>query len=229
MTRDELYDAVKLKAESFKSIETAPEFPPRKECHYNHPQLPKSNFTALKRLIDAFCPATKIDGQLILCLLLSSLWRCSPGRQPAWVIHSRDGRGVGKTTIGKICAALLGQEPLIASTKSKMDELKTRLLSSVGLQSRVVIFDNETGRVSNAQLAEMITSSVISGKQLYTGEGNRINNLLWIITLNTQTLDSDLAERCVPIQLKKPFYEPEWEQRLIDLIEKERWGIVSGA
>jgi hypothetical protein len=73
----------------------------------------------------------------------------------------------------------------------------------------------------------MITALWISGRRLFAGEGRRPNNLLWILTLNTPSLDSDLASRGVPISIRKADYSATWREVTLELIDKHRWGIVS--
>jgi hypothetical protein len=51
--------------------------------------------------------------------------------------------------------------------------------------------------------------------------------LLWIITLNAATLSRDLAQRTVPIQLKRPERNPNWEGETWKLIADQRWEIIA--
>ena len=227
MKREEAFSTVKLRLNKYRGIETAPHYPIMPNLYYNHPPLPKPDNQAVSDLLDRFNPETLEDRAFILSMFLTALWGGGEGQRPAFVVASKDGRGSGKSTVGEMIAAVLGQPYISGGTKQPINDLVTRILSPEGLTSRVVIFDNETGRVSCGELAGLITSPLISGRRLYEGEGRRPNNLLWIITLNTPSLDSDLASRSIPVSVKKPVYSPDWKTETLALIESHRWGIIS--
>lgn len=225
MKKEEAFAEIDRKLTLYRGIETAPHHPIIPGLYYNYPELPEPDNEALSNLISRFCPETDEDKAFILSMFLTAVW--GGGERPAFIISSKDGRGSGKSTVGEMLAEVLGQQPTKGSTKNSIEDLKTRLLSPTGLTSRIVIFDNETGRVSSGELSAEITSPTISGRRLYTGEGRRPNNLLWIITLNTPSLDSDLASRCIVISVKKPEYSSDWRTGILQFIETHRWGIVS--
>ena len=227
MKREEAFSTIKLRLNKYRGIETAPHHPVMPNLYYNHPILPEPDNQAVSDLLDCFCPETSEDRAFILSMFLTALWGGGEGQRPAFVVASKDGRGSGKSTVGEMIAAVLGQPFISGGTKQSIEDLKTRILSPEGLTSRVVIFDNETGRVSCGELAGLITSPLISGRRLYEGEGRRPNNLLWIITLNTPSLDSDLASRSIPVSVKKPTYSPDWKTETLALVESHRWGIIS--
>jgi len=227
MKKDEAFSAITLRLKKYRGIETAPHYPEMDGLFYNYPALPEPDYDSLIDLIQRFNPETPEDSALILSMFLTSLWGGGEGQRPAFVMTSKDGRGSGKSTVGEMLAAVLGQRFLSGSTKTPINELTTRILSPEGLTSRIVIFDNETGRVSSGELAALVTCPIVSGKRLYVGEGCRPNNLLWIITLNTPTLDSDLASRSIPISIKKPTYDGDWKENILTFIAEHRWGIVA--
>jgi hypothetical protein len=105
-----------------------------------------------------------------------------------------------------------------------------RLLSPEGLGRRVVLLDNmKTLRFSWAELEGLITTDVISGRQLFTGEGRRPNTLTWCITLNGANLSKDMAQRCIIVKLARPEYSATWEEETIAFIEEHRWEIIGDA
>ena len=227
MKKEEAFAEIHRILPCFRGIETAPHHPAMPNLYYNHPVLPEPDNDAVTALIDRFKPETPEDRAFILAMFLTALWGGGEGQRPAFVIASKDGRGSGKSTVGEMIACVLNQPFISGGTKQSIEDLKTRILSPQGLTSRVVIFDNETGRVSCGELAGLITSPLISGRRLYEGEGRRPNNLLWIITLNTPSLDSDLASRGIPVSISKPDYSPDWKTETLALIESKRWGIIS--
>jgi hypothetical protein len=100
-------------------------------------------------------------------------------------------------------------------------------LAPVALTTRVAVLDNvKTLRFSWAELEGGITAKVISGRQLYVGEGQRPNTLTYFITLNGASLSKDMAQRCVPVMVKRPDYQATWEEQTIRLIETRRWEII---
>src|SRR5262249_54282016 len=113
------------------------------------------------------------------------------------------------------------------SPDEDMDKLMPRLLSPEGLERRVAQLDNvKTLRFSWSELEGLITDSIISGRQLYVGEGRRPNTLTWCITLNGANLSKDLAQRCIIVNVARPEYSATWEEETIALIEEKRWEII---
>ena len=138
------------------------------------------------------------------------------------------GRGVGKTQLTDIIAEeLAGGYVDVAPTESIAD-VKTRLLSTESGRRRVARLDNlKTFKFSWADLEGLITSSKISGRALYMGEGRRPNTLVWVITLNGASLSKDMAQRCVQIKLARPRFDASWETRVREFIRANRWGLIA--
>jgi hypothetical protein len=178
-----------------------------------------------------FSPATLVDFDLLKAFFLSLFWGGAPGARPAWLFTSDDddpqgGRGVGKSTVAKLGARLVGGHIDLA-TNERMTDVITRLLSPDALERRVVLLDNvKSLKFSWAELEALITTDSISGHRLYHGEGRRPNTLTVCITLNGASLSRDLAKRCVIVKLKRPEYRATWEEDAIRLIESRRWEIV---
>jgi hypothetical protein len=217
--------------ECFESVETMPHEPRMPSCYYCHPEPKGGDGKALARLLDRFEPATLIDHDLIHALFLSLIWGGPPGQRPAWLIESEDddgkgGRGVGKSKLAQAAAKLVGGH-IDARPNEDIDKLMTRLLSPAAMDRRVAFLDNvKTLRFSWADLEAIITGDIISGRCLYVGEGRRPNTLTWIITLNQASLSRDMAQRTIPIRLKRPEHDPCWEADTWSLIETERWAII---
>ena len=224
MNKDEAFSAVLPCLEEYTSIENAPHYPSIEGVFYNHPELPDPDYDVLDQLLDFFTPETDEDRSLLKAFFLTALWGGMAGQRAPFLITSKDGRGVGKSALAETAASILGQTAIQASTKDKAGDIVTRLLSPDALQKRVVIFDNESGnsRLSNDQVASLFTTHCISGRALYKGEGSRPNNMLWVITLNSPSLDSDFAVRCVPVALKRPKYDANWKSELTDFINANK-------
>ena len=224
MSKDEAFSAVLPCLDEYAVIENAPHYPSIEELFYNHPELPDPDYAILDKLLSFFTPETEEDRSLLIAFFMTAVWGGMAGQRAPFLITSKDGRGVGKSALAETAASILGQTAIQASTKDKACDIVTRLLSPDALQKRVVIFDNESGncRVSNDQVASLFTTNCISGRALYKGEGSRPNNMLWVITLNSPSLDSDFAVRCVPLALKRPEYDANWKSNLTAFITQNR-------
>lgn len=230
MTKEELLSFLKEVLPTFEGIEKIPHFPPMKDIYYILPEPPKANMEILEGLLDFFSPETKYDRDLILAMFLTTLWGGPAGQRAPFLVTSKDGRGVGKSTLAETAAKLLNQIPIQASTRSDSNDLTKRLLSPKASKSRIVLFDNEvstTQKIANAGMASLFTTGQISGHEMYKGEGTRPNYLIWIMTLNSVTLDSDFASRCIPIALKKPKESVNWQEKLNTFIEENRWTLIA--
>jgi hypothetical protein len=105
-------------------------------------------------------------------------------------------------------------------------QVQTRILSSEGRKSRLVVFDNLKGtRTSNSLVESYVTADKISGRELYVGEGTRPNIITWTITANQPSLSKDFVGRAYPIRIIPPVYSPKWNARVDRLIEENRWAI----
>lgn len=230
MSREELLSLVRKGVERFSSIEYVPHYPSLKGVYYLTPELPPPDDDVIEKLLGFFTPETSEDRSLILALLMTVFWGGAPGQRAPFAITSKDGRGVGKSTLAETASKIIGQTSIQASTKDKAQVLITRLLSSGASQKRVVMFDNETSkgnRISNGEIAALFTLEEISGHKLYSAEASRQNNLVWIMTMNSPDFDSDFASRCVSISLKRPTYSSSWKTQLDVFIEKNRLVIIS--
>lgn len=230
MSKDELFSALTAHLPEYESIEKAPHFPRLNKSIYLLPELPAADISVLNDFLDFFSPETPYDRDLILSMFLTTLWGGPAGQRAPFLVTSKDGRGVGKSTLAETAAKLLNQVPIQASTRMDSDILTTRLLSWEAMKSRIVLFDNEVAtmqKISNAGMAALFTAGEISGKRLYKGEGFRPNYLVWIMTLNSATFDSDFASRCIPIALKRPPLKINWQEKVNSFIESKRWILIA--
>ncbi len=114
------------------------------------------------------------------------------------------------------------------SSTDDMVAIKTRLLSSGASFKRIARIDNiKDHRFDWADLEGLITSPVISGRQLYAGEGTRPNTLIWTLTLNSTSLSRDMARRCIIVRLQRPINNPNWMQETHQFISTHKWQIIA--
>jgi hypothetical protein len=102
-----------------------------------------------------------------------------------------------------------------------------RVLSKESRDKRVVLIDNLKHQLNWGELEGLLTSSVISGRKLYEGEGRRPNTVTWFLTVNGARLSRDLAQRCVVIHVRRPeHYTPDWQAETARYVEENRAAIV---
>jgi hypothetical protein len=218
-------------AEDFDQVELYPHEPPLPRTFYYHPEPTGGDGKALADLLCQFIPATDIDGDLIRAYFLSLFWGGKPGQRPGWLFtvaegDDKGGRGVGKTTIAIAGANLVGGY-ISVRARENFDTLMQRLLSPGSAGKRVLLLDNlKRDRYSNQDLEALITSTTISGKRMYKGEGQRPNYFTIAVTANDPGVSEDIAQRAIIVRLLRPDYDPEWLVRLNAYIEANRWSII---
>jgi hypothetical protein len=101
------------------------------------------------------------------------------------------------------------------------------MLTPSARTKRIAILDNiKSLRLSWAELEAMITSPVISGRQLYVGEGQRPNLLTWFLTLNGVSMGTDMAQRSVIIKIVKRKNDGPWLEETIKFVDQNRAQII---
>jgi hypothetical protein len=219
-------------AEDFDSVEPFPHHPPRPRTYYMHPPLRLTGGDALGGLLQKFRPATDADRDLMLAVFLTQVWGGEPGQRPAFLVTTEDegdpqkGRGAGKTTVARSVGRLFGGL-LLVDAKEDMAKVKTRLLSAEGRGKRALLIDNiKSLKFSWGELEAAITSDVISGHQLYLGEGRRPNLFNWFLTINGASMSRDMTQRVAPMKVCRADYSGSWEAELTSYIDKRRWEII---
>jgi hypothetical protein len=113
------------------------------------------------------------------------------------------------------------------STGERMEDLKTRMLTPGARTKRVALLDNvKSLRLSWAELESLITNPVISGRQLYVGEGQRPNLLTWFLTLNGVSMATDMAQRSVIIKVVRGKNDGPWWEQVRQFIDQHRTEII---
>ncbi len=181
----------------------------------------------LEQLLSRFSPTTDIDRDLILAMFATSIWGGPGGTRPLFVITSRDGRGVGKSTVPEMLGQLVGG-CMAFSPGEELEEVKKRLLSPEGASKRLALIDNlKTYRFSWAEFESLVTAREISGRQMYVGESSRPNILTWIATVNGLSASTDIAQRSVIIYLNRPTHTGDWYSETREFIEANRREVLA--
>jgi hypothetical protein len=219
-------------AEQFDAVEQFPHWPPLPRRFYLHPPLPDTDGRHLKNFLAFFDPLTEADGELLKAFAMMLVWGGAYGARPAWVFTTpgddrKGGRGVGKSKCVELFSELVGGM-LEFSTKDDIGSIKTRLLSPAARTSRVCRLDNlKSMRLSWPDLESIITSPLISGHEMWQGEGRKPNSLTWALTLNGASMSRDMAQRVIVVNLLRPVFGPYWESNVRNYIHQYRWHILN--
>lgn len=181
----------------------------------------------LEQLIDRFSPSSPIDRDLILAMFATAVWGGPGGSRPLFVITSKDGRGVGKSTLAEMLGQLVGGV-MAFSPGEELEEVKKRLLSPEGATKRVALIDNlKTHRFSWAEFESLVTAREISGRQMYVGEASRPNILTWVATVNGLAASTDIAQRSVIIYVNRPTHSGDWAEETRLFIDQNQKTILA--
>lgn len=227
-SRAEVFNELTRTAQSYDAVESLIHEPPMPGHYYASETITEAGSgERLRWLIERFSPATDIDRDLILSLLMTCIWGGPPGTRPAFVVTADAGRGSGKSKLISLVSEVVGGHIEISS-QEEAGSIRQRLLSPDGLGKRLAVLDNvKSHKFSWAELESLITSSIISGKRMYVGEAQRPNTLVWAITLNGVSLSTDLAQRSVIIKLAKPAFDPLWEEQTRAYIREHRAELIA--
>lgn len=231
--KQEFYNMVCQHAHRFELISSTPDFPFNPSTYYTYPTLPPPSPTHeyFNRFCESFTPDGKFGLQLIKAIFLTPMYYKTSATKPSWIIDSRYGKGVGKTTIYDLIAKLYMCAPIQVhrSTFKNSDELDKRLVSNSGRKSKIFAIDNIEGKFSNEILAQYITASTLSGRAPYSaGEDSRPNNLTYIITCNSAEINGDLTSRSYFLYLKRfNNQNTRWKEDREHYIEQYRWHIFA--
>jgi len=128
------------------------------------------------------------------------------GPVPSFVFTAND-QGAGKSKLARApwLVALGRDVGVFGGLPKTTDELDKRILASVVMGTRAIIFDNVTGRIGGDALAVLVTSGAYSGRILGRTENVSVrNNWVVAITANNATVDADQASRSVFVRLDAP-------------------------
>lgn len=242
VTEPEFFASLLRNTRSYEAISGVPNWPMRDDVYYTHGALPPPDPKAERFLefCQFFNPATDSDWHLLRAFVASPLYYRRGAGRPMWVIDATGGQGCGKTTMVEMVTLLYGGDDPVCgepawidaaqlNNESTLDRNVRRLLSASGRKKRVALLDNVTGYFRCPPLATLITQSSLTGLAPYGhGEETRPNDLTWVLTSNSATLDRDLSDRSQIIKLARPENpKPRWAFLLIDFIKTHRLQIIS--
>jgi hypothetical protein len=232
-TKDEFAFALPGLVGQYDDVSRFPHHPAVSDLFYLNP-LTRAGSGVLDTLVDRFNPETPTDRVLIKALFVTAVWGGPPGKRPAFLVRGpaddpEGGRGVGKSTLAEAVGRMVGGY-LAVDAGQGVGKLVTRLLSPEGRPARVVFWDNiKTNVLSSGEFEGLLTFARVSGHKLYHGEGHRPNLLTYILTMNDGMLSKDMAQRCVPIRLRRATFDARWQDETERLIDRNRAALFADA
>lgn len=189
----------------------------------------------LVELAQRFSAATPEDTRLIMALFAAPFFAVPNAPRPMWIIDTVDAQGSGKTTLAHCVARMYGDSaclPLdIEGLKSPSGavELKRKIMHGLAAGRRVCLFDNIVGTLRAREVIELATSPFIECRAPYARASSKVENLAtYIFTINGAQVNSDMAERCFTIRLRKPkAYDRDWLENTQNFIDANRDRILA--
>lgn len=130
-------------------------------------------------------------------------------------------------TLANMISSLYGGAIEFRKAES-IETINQRLLSPQGRSRRIVVLDNlKTRNFSWAEFESLITAPRISGKQMYVGEGNRPNDLTFLITVNAASFSTDIAQRSIFIRLARPRHSGDWLAKTRQFLDEIREALLA--
>jgi hypothetical protein len=241
VTQEQLFPSLDFNCQKYNLISEVPSWPARTDVYYTHGLLPEPTSDAryFNELSSFFNPDTPEDATLLRVMFASPLYFRPKIDRPIWVIDSTTGQESGKTKLVEMLSYLYGGDgesgsPIWVDYKQINGEnnygtILKRLLSSDGRKKHIFLLDNVVGYFKCSALATLATQGEITGMAPYGhGEETRPNDLTYVITVNSASLDRDLISRSFFINIKRPdIVVKEWERNIIRYIQAHRLQIIA--
>lgn len=232
VTRDELYAGAIYAARRYESISNVPDWPKREDVYYAYTSTPKptQNHDAFNGLLDFFAPANEESRILLRTFFAAPLYFRYGIQRPCWVVDSRDGPGVGKTTLVELLANLYVCSPIKTTQRDfsqNYAELKGNIVSDGGRSTRILLVDNVSGDFKEANFAECVTCFDFNERPKYgRSPERRPNDLTCCITANNAQLSDEIASRSFMLLMRRPDKSvASWKSQVLDYIARRRWEI----
>lgn len=232
VSKGELFSGLLRSAARYEKTSAIPDFPMRSDVYYTFREKlrPTAGHEAFKAFLACFAPDGEASAVMLAAFIAAPMFFRKGFQRPCWIIDSREGRGVGKTTLVSLVSELYGCSP-IRTSRSELErneqELLKRIVSVSGRDSRIILLDNLKGEFDNSQWADLVTAPSISGRAPYGhGEDARPNDLTFVITSNYANIGSDVASRAFMVFLKRRPSSAGWEDAVIARINAHRMEIL---
>ena len=232
VTKGEFYEGLIMGAKKYESISGVPDWPRRSDVYYHHSELPPptEGHTAFEKLLDFYKPENHYYRVLLKSLFCAPMFYKRGVERPMWIIDSHEGAGSGKSSLAEAVSNLYSTSPIRVAVPEleQSDRLIKRMMSTEGRNAKVFLLDNVTGNFKSPFLSGLVTAPTITGMAPYgRGEEIRVNNLTYIVTANSASVDNDIGIRSFYIYLSKPDYNAEWKSQMNAYIDQNRLQIFA--
>lgn len=233
VSKSELFSGLVRNARRFERVSSVPDFPKRSDVYYTYRNAihPTKEHAAFEEFMRFFNPQDESSRILLRTLFAAPMYYKHGIQRPCWIIDSKSGQSVGKTTICELLAYLYKCAP-IKTSKSELErdfkELLKRIVSTSGRNSRILMVDNVKGEFDDEHFSDLVTGFGISGKAPYgRGEETRPNDLTYIVTSNSANIGSDMASRSFILYIAPPkTRDKDWKKRVMTYIDEHRYEIL---
>jgi hypothetical protein len=125
---------------------------------------------------------------------------------PAFFIDAPE-KGTGKTYLAKCIAAIrTGKDIPTLGMSNQEEEVKKEIYALLKQKTPVVLYDNLTGLFNSNYIANILTTSMIEGRNLGFSDTSKVNNsALFLFTGNNAVMVEDMARRVFRIKLNTGF------------------------
>jgi len=178
----------------------------------------KPNENEIKKAVDSIWDIVadfkfKNEGSIagFYALLLSLICRPSINdNMPAFVIKAAT-PGTGKTLLARAAIHIItGRDAVTANWETNEEELAKDMHSRLLAGQEYIIFDNINVKIKSGTIAQILTSGIFSKRILgQTKNQEVLCNSTIIFTANNPELSSEIARRCIPIELISDIEHPE--------------------
>lgn len=175
---------------------------------YDGPEVrPRDGDVALRATIDGFSWKEEADRVNLVGALLTMLSIPHWTRGHPFLAINGNKPGVGKSTLGRVLAAIVeGQAPPTVSYVANDEEFEKQIATRIEAGDRVLIVDNAkaTTAISSPVLERCITDAKLSFRRLgsNTAISRPQNDVLFVLTMNMTQLGADLRRRALPLNLE---------------------------
>ena len=233
VSKEELYCGLVRNARRYEKVSSVPDYPKRQDVYYTYKDeaKPTKDHKAFEQLMLFFNPQDETSRVMLRTLFAAPMYYRHGVQRPCWIIDSKSGQSVGKTTVCELLAYLYGCSP-IKTSKSELErdykELLKRIVSTSGRNSRILMVDNVKGVFDDEHFSDLVTGFGISGKAPYgRGEETRPNDITYIVTSNSANIGSDMSSRSFIIFIAPPKKrDGNWKHKVMKYIDEHRYEIL---
>lgn len=191
----------------------------------------KHGHPKIKYLLDNIPFKSDVDKENLLGMLLTAIVfkNSLPGAFPSLLIRAQE-HGTGKSQLAGSLQFLVEQENPGPINYKTDDELEKHIAAQIQNSSTIIIDNIRANKIDSKALEMLITASVMSFRRLCTQtEIKKVNNTLFILTMNGGAMTSDLISRLVVVELDKSKHHKSRGFNPVEYVKEHRKEIIEEA